>query len=54
MCWPQAQAAKSDSSKPHNMCCLTAAMQAHQKLGLPTIKCRVRKATQQTLRMHLM
>lgn len=28
--------------------------EAHQKLGLPTIRCRVRKASQQILRMHMM
>jgi uncharacterized ParB-like nuclease family protein len=28
--------------------------EAHQRLGLPTIKCRVRKASQQILRMHMM
>lgn len=27
--------------------------EAHQKLGLETIRCRVRKATLATLRMHL-
>eukprot|EP00967_Tisochrysis_lutea_P082950 scaffold115028_cov20-Tisochrysis_lutea.AAC.1 len=28
--------------------------EAHQRLGLETIKCRVRKATPQTLKMHMM
>ena len=28
--------------------------EAHVKLGLPTIRCRVRKASQQTLKMHMM
>jgi uncharacterized ParB-like nuclease family protein len=28
--------------------------EAHQRLGLPTIKCRVRKANQQVLKMHMM
>jgi sulfiredoxin len=28
--------------------------EAHVKLGLETIRCRVRKATQQTLKMHMM
>ncbi|KAH7292045.1 hypothetical protein KP509_29G049000 [Ceratopteris richardii] len=27
--------------------------EAHQRLGLPTIKCRVRRATKETLRHHL-
>ena len=33
------------------LCCV---VQAHQRLGLSTIKCRVRKATRTVLRMHLM
>lgn len=28
--------------------------EAHQRLGLPTIKCRVRKANKQVLKMHMM
>lgn len=28
--------------------------EAHKRLGLPTIKCRVRKANQTVLRMHMM
>eukprot|EP00877_Chromochloris_zofingiensis_P008804 jgi/Chrzof1/4177/Cz14g01250.t1 len=28
--------------------------EAHQKLGLPTIKCRIRKANAATLKMHMM
>lgn len=28
--------------------------EAHQKLGLPTILCRVRKANQEVLKMHMM
>lgn len=28
--------------------------EAHERLGLPTILCRVRKATKEVLRMHLM
>jgi uncharacterized ParB-like nuclease family protein len=28
--------------------------EAHQRLGLPTIRCRVRKANQQVLKMHMM
>ncbi|PNH04497.1 BEACH domain-containing protein lvsE, partial [Tetrabaena socialis] len=28
--------------------------EAHQRLGLETIRCRVRKANQQVLKMHLM
>eukprot|EP00898_Chlorokybus_atmophyticus_P007034 jgi/Chlat1/7331/Chrsp59S06969 len=28
--------------------------EAHQRLGMKTIKCRVRKATQHTLKMHMM
>lgn len=27
--------------------------EAHQRLGLPTIRCKVRKATKETLRHHL-
>jgi sulfiredoxin len=27
--------------------------EAHQRLGLPTIMCRVRKANRQVLKMHL-
>ncbi|XP_024381028.1 sulfiredoxin, chloroplastic/mitochondrial [Physcomitrium patens] len=27
--------------------------EAHQKLGLPTIKCKIRRATRETLRHHL-
>lgn len=29
-------------------------VQAHQRLGLPTIRCRVRKANKEVLRMHMM
>lgn len=40
------------------MCCcgllLPRRFEAHQRLGLPTIKCRVRKANQQVLKMHMM
>lgn len=28
--------------------------EAHQRLGLPTILCRVRKANQTVLKMHMM
>ena len=28
--------------------------EAHQRLGLPTIRCRVRKASREILRMHMM
>jgi sulfiredoxin len=28
--------------------------EAHQRLGLPTIRCLVRPATRQTLKMHMM
>jgi sulfiredoxin len=28
--------------------------EAHQRLGLPTILCKVRKANQQVLKMHMM
>jgi sulfiredoxin len=28
--------------------------EAHQRLGMETIRCRVRRASQQTLKMHLM
>jgi sulfiredoxin len=28
--------------------------EAHQRLGLPTIRCRVRKASGEILRMHMM
>ena len=28
--------------------------EAHQRLGKETIRCRVRRASQQTLKMHLM
>lgn len=28
--------------------------EAHQRLGLPTIRCRVRKATREVLKMHMM
>lgn len=28
--------------------------EAHQRLGLPTIKCRVRRANKQVLKMHMM
>jgi len=28
--------------------------EAHQRLGLPTILCRVRKANKQVLKMHMM
>jgi uncharacterized ParB-like nuclease family protein len=33
---------------------LCVRFEAHQRLGLPTIKCRVRKANQQVLKMHMM
>ena len=33
---------------------LHAGAQAHQRLGKPTIRCRIQKANQQALRMHLM
>jgi hypothetical protein len=28
--------------------------EAHQRLGVPTIRCRVRKASKEILRMHMM
>jgi len=33
---------------------LSGGVQAHQRLGLRTIKCRIQKANRQTLRMHMM
>lgn len=32
---------------------MSCRFEAHQRLGLETIKCRVRKATPQTLKMHM-
>jgi len=28
--------------------------EAHQRLGTPTVRCRVRKASREILRMHMM
>jgi uncharacterized ParB-like nuclease family protein len=36
------------------LCYCCCRFEAHQRLGLPTIKCRVRKANQQVLKMHMM